>query len=190
MASRLRFAGLAAAALAWVVILASIALNPWFVFVRNAFSDLGGPHANYPWVYNYGLIGVAVLTFLFSAYLLSTSRNKVEAAGASYISVAAVFLALIGVFHEGTYPHVFVSLWFFVQFDLAIMAWSIGAAMAGDRAGWPLFLLGAAAPIPAALLRWPSAATLEAYGVAVIDVFVIAVTLRRPQQAVRTARPL
>lgn len=40
-------------------------------------------------------------------------------------------------------------------------------------------------------MRWPSAATLEAYGgVAVIDVFVIAVTLRRPQQAVRTARPL
>lgn len=181
MASPLRFTGLAAAALAWAVILASIALNPWFVFTRNAFSDLGGPRANYPWVYNYGLIGVAALTFLFSAYLLSASRNKVEAVGASYVSVAAVFLALIGVFHEGTYPHVFVSLWFFVQFDLAVIAWSVGAVMAGDKAGPFLLLLGAAAPIPAALLRWPSAATLEAYGIAVIDAFAIVATLRRLQ---------
>ncbi len=137
MASRLRFAGLAAAALAWVVILASIALNPWFVFVRNAFSDLGGPpHANYPWVYNYGLIGVAVLTFLFSAYLLSTSRNKVEAAGGVVYFRGGGVPGVDWGFSRGDLPpHVFVSLWFFVQFDLAIMAWSIGAAMAGGQGG-------------------------------------------------------
>jgi len=40
-----RYSGIMAAVLAWVVIAISISVNPWFVFTKNAFSDLGGPHA-------------------------------------------------------------------------------------------------------------------------------------------------
>ena len=45
-----RFIGLVAAVLAWIVILLSIHHNPWFVFTKHAFSDLGGPGAEKPWI--------------------------------------------------------------------------------------------------------------------------------------------
>jgi len=37
----LTYMGVAAAALAWIVIIASISLNPWFNLLHNALSDLG-----------------------------------------------------------------------------------------------------------------------------------------------------
>jgi hypothetical membrane protein len=52
----IRYSGIIAVILAWVVIAVSISVNPWFVFTKNAFSDLGGPYATDPWIYNYGLI--------------------------------------------------------------------------------------------------------------------------------------
>jgi Predicted membrane protein len=39
------------------------------------------------------------------------------------VFVAGLFLALIGIYHAGTRPHVFVSTWFFVQMDTALIAW-------------------------------------------------------------------
>ncbi|MFP3210739.1 MAG: DUF998 domain-containing protein [Thermocladium sp.] len=176
--SLMALTGIIAAIVAWAVILISIWINPWFIFTRNAFSDLGGPSARYPWIYNYGLILTAALVLIFSIHLIQYSRNKLETVGASFISIAALFLAMIGVFHEGTYPHVFVSTWFFAQFDLAIITWGLGSAMSGNKEGWIELLMGLASPIPAILIKWPSAATLEAYGIAIIDVFTIIVTYR------------
>jgi len=37
----LTYMGVAAAALAWIVIIVSISLNPWFNLLHNALSDLG-----------------------------------------------------------------------------------------------------------------------------------------------------
>ena len=174
----LTYMGIAAMVLAWVVILISIHINPWFNMFGNALSDLGGPNANYPWVYNYGLVLTAALMLLFSFYLLFVSENKVEAMGASFVAVASIFLALIGIFHEGTYPHTFVSEWFFTQMDLAVVTWSIGLII-GRRLnyGIPLLLLGIIAPIPALLIKWPSTAILETYGIVIIDIWAIAATI-------------
>jgi len=49
--------------------------------------------------------------------------------------------------------------------------------MGGNR-GLGLFslLLGVLAPIPALLISWPSAATEEAYGILVIDAWVLVMT--------------
>lgn len=174
--SLMQYMGIIAAIVAWIVILIGIWVNPWFMFTRNAFSDLGGPSARYPWIYNYGLMLTAALVLIFSIHLIQYSRNKLETVGASFISIAAIFLALIGVFHEGTYPHVFVSTWFFAQFDLATIVWGLGSAMMGSKEGWGEFLMGLASPIPALLIRWPSAATLEAYGIIIIDIFTAIVT--------------
>ena len=174
----LTYMGIIAAVVAWVIILASISLNPWFSMFSNALSDLGNPHANYYWLYNYGLVLTAALMLLFSFYLLFVSENKVEAMGASFVAVASIFLALIGIFHEGTYPHTFVSEWFFTQMDLAVVTWSIGLII-GRRLnyGIPLLLLGIIAPIPALLIKWPSTAILETYGIVIIDIWAIAATI-------------
>ncbi|WP_297125301.1 DUF998 domain-containing protein [Thermococcus sp.] len=48
----------------------------------------------------------------FSIYLIRVAKNKVQTIGGAYISISAIFLALIGVFHSGTQPHVFVSTYF------------------------------------------------------------------------------
>ncbi|ABW01570.1 DUF998 domain-containing protein [Caldivirga maquilingensis] len=174
----LTYMGIAAAVLAWVIILTSISLNPWFNMFSNALSDLGNPHANYYWLYNYGLVLTATLMLLFSLYLLFVSENKVEAMGSSFVTIASIFLALIGIFHEGTYPHTFVSEWFFTQMDLAVVTWSIGLIV-GRRLnyGIPLLLLGLIAPIPALLIKWPSTAILETYGIVIIDAWAIAATI-------------
>ncbi|MCG2879960.1 MAG: DUF998 domain-containing protein [Vulcanisaeta sp.] len=170
----IRYSGIIAVILAWVVIAVSISVNPWFVFTKNAFSDLGGPYATDPWIYNYGLIITSVFVDLYSINLLLTSRNKVESFASAFVFVAGLFLALIGIYHAGTRPHVFVSTWFFVQMDMALIALGIGSLMGGDR-GLGLFslLLGVLAPIPALLIPWPSAATEEAYGIVIIDIWVV-----------------
>ena len=172
-----RYSGIMAAVLAWVVIAISISVNPWFVFTKNAFSDLGGPHAVDPWIYNYGLIITSVFVDLYSINLLLNSRNRIESFALAFVLVAGLFLALIGIYHAGTRPHVFVSTWFFVQMDMALIAWGIGSLMGSNR-GLGLFslLLGVLAPIPALLIPWPSAATEEAYGILVIDAWVLVMT--------------
>lgn len=174
----LLYSGIAAIVLAWIVILISMSLNPWFSVFRGALSDLGGPRASYAWVYNYGLVAAAVLAFIFATYSLMVSYNKIEALASSFVAVAAIFLALIGIFHEGTYPHAFVSLWFFVQMDIAAVVWGIGLIISGNlNYGLAALLMGALAPIPAAVVKWPSTAMLEIYGILIIDALTIMLTM-------------
>ncbi len=175
----LALAGIIAAVLAWVVIIISISVNPWFKITKNAFSDLGGPHAVDPWIYNYGLIITSVFVDLYSINLLINSRNKVESFASAFVLIAGLFLALIGIYHAGTRPHVFVSTWFFVQMDMALITWGIGSLMAGDRrTGLFSLILGVLSPIPAILIPWPSAAMEETYGILIIDVWVIVMTYK------------
>ena len=64
--------------------------------------------------------------------------------------------------------------------------WSIGLVI--DRNlnyGVPLLLLGLLAPLPALLLKWPSTATLEVYGILVIDVWAIAATVLTRNRVIR-----
>ena len=175
------FLGIVAAILAWIVIGVSWRLNPWFVFTRDAFSDLGGPHACCPWIYNYGLILVGVLVSAWSIPLYYFAKTKLEAIGAGYMLLAGIFLALIGVFPSGTRPHVFISTWFFVQADLAFIALSAGMTRRKTPVGRILLAISLLAfPVAAAIeatIGWPSTATIEAYGIAVIDVGVILATL-------------
>jgi len=171
--SFLKYSGIIAIILAWLVILVSLSINPWFVFTGNAFSDLGGPVANDPWLYNYGLIAVAIFTFIYGAYLAAINEEKMEVIGSSFVMVAAIFLALIGIFHEGTYPHIFVSTWFFIQFDIAILTYGIGLFTRMKKPGIFMILLFLVATLVAVMVPWPSAATIEAWGISAIDVWVI-----------------
>jgi len=173
--SVLRYFGIFSAVLAWVIILACVLLNPWFVFTKNAFSDLGGASAKHPWLYNYGLVTVSVFVFLYGVYLIRAFSQKLMVVSASFVLVASIFLALIGIFHEGTYPHVFVSTWFFVQFDMAIFV--SGLAFWRTKLGKAIIALFAVSNFVALTVHWPSAATIEAWGIATIDVWALLVFL-------------
>ncbi len=149
----------------------------WFVYTRDAFSDLGGYRSVAPWIYNYGLIFIGFLIVLFSICIFILSNDKYFGAGASQLGLAGVFLALIGVFHEGTRPHVFVSFWFFLQMNVALIILAYSFYRLGDRLGL-LVLVVEALEFPLGILidklvGWPSAAVVESYGIAYIYLGVI-----------------
>ncbi len=181
LGARLWWAGPAAVILAWIVIGASWYLNPWFRFLEHAFSDLGGPEASYPWVYNYGLIATGALVILYSWFIYSVAASKMEAAASALTFVAGIFLALIGVYPSGTRPHTFVSMWFFIQMDMALIALGLGLRVRGSRLWHAITGLSVLAfPIYGmveATVGWPSVAAGEAYGIIVIDLAVILATI-------------
>ena len=170
-----RLFGLFAAISGWITIFVSISYNPWFVFTRDAFSDLGGERTLYPWIYNYGLIITGFIIILYSIVQLYDSVNRVEAFGSGYTSIMGIFLMLIGIFPSGTRPHIFVSTWFFIQGDLAIIIWGIGMILRGlKKLGVFILVLGLVSPIIGFGVDWPSAATAEAFGVIVLDIWILA----------------
>ncbi len=85
---------------------------------------------------------------------------------------------MIGIFHEGTYPHDFVSYWFFVQADMAVGALGIGGLLARQkRSGAFLAAWSFTWPAAALTFKWPSTALLEAFGIAALDLAVIVLIL-------------
>jgi hypothetical membrane protein len=172
---KLRYMGPASVVGGWLVILAAISRNPWFVYTENAFSDLGNPMANDPWLFNYGMILNGVLIVLYSIYLIEVSFNKTGTVGGAFMMITGVFLMLIGVFHEGTMHHYFVSVWFFTQSDLTILTW--GLALYRDRrwsSNGRLFLaLSLFGPVVAYVVPWPSTATVETFGILIMNIWVL-----------------
>ena len=174
--------GLLASVLAWIFILLSIHYNPWFSLTKNAFSDLGGPNANLPWIFNYGLITTGVISVIFSTCIVHGSRNKLECVAGAFMLVASIFLMLIGIFPEGTKHHTFVSLWFFIQADMAIITW--GISRIGRIENVLSLTAGLLGPLIAVFVRWPSIATLEAFGIIIIDIWVLLfiISIRRSKK--------
>jgi hypothetical membrane protein len=172
VASKLLWFGVLAIVSALIWISTAILINPDFNFYTGALSQLGSPGANSPWVYNVGLMFTSVLLFIFANALLLYSRNRIESAGSSFLMIAALFLALIGIYHGGTYPHDFVSLWFFILADIAIITWGIGLAL-HDLAWSGYILLTAAISTGAGFLNWPSSAELETFGTAAIAFWAV-----------------
>ena len=163
--------------LPWLVIAASWSLNPWFDPLRGAYSDLGSPEARYPWVFNLGMVVSGVLVVALGIVVYSLSVSRLEAAGSTLLSEAGVFLALVGMFPEGTRPHSFVAAWFFLQLYASYIV--LGAALSRRSLveGPALATIGAlAAPLASLvelLVGWPSVAMLETYAVLAADVGVV-----------------
>ncbi len=180
--NKLRYTGLAAFLGGWVVILAAISRNPWFVFTENAFSDLGNPMANDPWLFNYGMMLNGLLIVVYGFYLVHVSFSKTSSVGGGFMMITGVFLVLIGAFPEGSQNHFFVSVWFFTQGALTVLTW--GLALYRDarwsRVGWVFLALSLGGSLLALIVPWPSIAVVEAYGILIMDVWVALMTRITP----------
>lgn len=174
MDSRLRYLGVVSGISGWIVILFSVSLNPWFVFTEHAFSDLGGRLSDVPWVFNYGMMFTGLLIIGYGFYLVNASKNKIQTVGSAFTISSGVFLVLIGVFPSGIKHHFFVSVWFFTQTDIAIGTWGLGL-LKGDYDSTGKLLLGMSivGPLIAAIIDWPSTAVVEAYGILIMNIWVI-----------------
>ena len=175
---KLRYTGLTAFLGGWLVILVSISRNPWFVFTENAFSDLGNPMANDPWIFNYGMMLNGLLIALYGLYLVHVSFNKTSSVGGGFTMITGAFLILIGVFPEGSQNHFFVSVWFFTQGALTVLTW--GLALFRDTRwsmeGAVFLVLSVVGSLVALIVPWPSIAVAEAYGILILDVWVVIMT--------------
>ncbi len=167
--------------LIWVVITISAAFNPWFRVTGNALSDLGGgnmilnghPAPAYPYIYNAGLIIEAIFIAILASLFLSKSKHKIENAGISFFMISALFLALIGIYHEGTYPHDFVSIWFFILASISYITIGISLIINKMKYGIPITLSIIFSWILYAMIPWQSVAEDEIFGIAVIELVVI-----------------
>ncbi len=164
----------------WITIITSISFNPWFKLNGNAFSDLGGgsyinghPPPKFPFIYNDGMIITGTLIFIFSIFIAFYSRNVIEAIGGSYFSVSGIFLILIGIFHEGTYPHVFVSLWFFILASISIFILGISLIRIKKNSGLFLSIFPILAWIASYFIPFASTAETELYGILAIEISVL-----------------
>lgn len=174
--------GLCVIVFAWIVIGLASYLNPWFNVTQGALSDLGGgnlianghPAPSYPYVYNVGLIITGVLIMILSSLVISLTTNKIEIAGESFFIISGLFLALIGIYHEGTYPHDFVSIWFFILATASYFV--IGASMLlglAKKFGVAIMVAVPLAWVIYALVPWQSTAEDEIFGVVVIDILIV-----------------
>ena len=166
----------------WVLFLICYLLTPKWVLTKNALSDFGSPEfTKYYLVYNVGLGILAIIIWLMSLGIVASARNKVQVFGGAFWFVAGIFLALIGYYHEGTYPHVFVSTWFFVQGALAISIMGIGSYADHDlKASVLQLIIAILMPLGVMLVRFPSAATVEIYEIALMDAWLIFFLLYNP----------
>ena len=67
-----------------------------------------------------------------------------------------------------------VSIGFFLQFDLVIIAWGLGLLLRGLKGVGMLFsVIGILGPLAALTIEWPSIAIMETFGILIIDLWVI-----------------
>ena len=193
--------GAFAAVYFWVTVAYDGYINSqWWSFLGSSFSALGDPSPNstgaaagLSWFYNDVVIfPTAAMIMFFSAGMVKASRNWLQATGSAFFMVAGIFLLLVGVFHGGPPTpagyHDFVSGWFFAQALLSLWLWGVGTLLERRWAlGGEMIAIGILAPLIAARVPWPSVASIEAFGIAAIDVWLLLMYFARKPESKRKA---
>jgi len=173
----LRYFGIFAAFLFFIIASISIAYNPWFKLLTHAFSHLGSYSANKMWIYNYGMMLLGLMLGLYGISFIIDSINKIETVAGAYITISGIFLALIGIYHMGTSPHNTVSYYFFMQSELAMIVAGIGLVITEyKRRGIALLVMCAFSLFLEFQKIWPSVALLEAFAILTLMVRVSLLT--------------
>ena len=84
-------------------------------------------------MFNGGLIAGGFVGLGFGYALVGAARNRIELVGVALFGLDLVALVLIGVFPQGTDPHVPVAIAFYVLLSIALWTYGAGNVVAGDR---------------------------------------------------------
>ena len=126
------------------------------------------------WPYPTGLV-----IGLFSISSAWNSRSRSEIIGLSFFILDGLFPSLVGVYHEGTAPHVFLAEWFFLLGKVTFFI--LGFSLIIQRAfsfATALLLLDALAWLIEARITFVSVAEYEIYNVVIMDLLVLIYLLR------------
>ncbi|MFD1587583.1 DUF998 domain-containing protein [Halorientalis brevis] len=131
-------AGIVAPVVTLGAIFVATLLSPQFSWTGNALSNLGTTisTASTPTtrlVFNGGLIAGGFVGLWFGYALVGAARNRIELVGVALFGLVLVALVLIGVFPQGTDPHVPVAIAFYVLLSIALWTYGVGNVVAGDR---------------------------------------------------------
>ncbi|RLI02562.1 hypothetical protein DRO30_02460 [Candidatus Bathyarchaeota archaeon] len=171
--SLLRFSGIIAIIIGWVTIFLAAFLHPWFLLEKNALSDLGALNVPDNHIFNFGLMLSSIPIFLYGLYL-AKNLNKLGCTGGVFLVIASVSLFLIGLYPEGTYPHLFVSVEFFVSVLVASLIISLSLLTLGfKKHGLSGLILIWTCIILALTVPWPSIGTLEVEVLLFITIWLI-----------------
>ncbi|HII41183.1 MAG TPA: DUF998 domain-containing protein [Thermoplasmata archaeon] len=118
-----------AAVAVWVVLYLVAALStPGYTITGNRLSDLGNPSRPADWVFNSACILAGLFFLPFASGLGAGMREWMRRVGSYLLSLAAIFLVLLGIFHEES-PynlHFIFSALFFILFMMAISHYAVG----------------------------------------------------------------
>ncbi len=118
-----------AAVAVWAALYLVAALStPGYTITGNRLSDLGNPAEPADWAFNSACILAGIFFLPFAWGLGAGMRKWMRLIGSVMLSLAAVFLILLGVFHEGSpYDlHFIFSALFFILFMMAISHYAVG----------------------------------------------------------------
>ncbi|MEO3993976.1 MAG: DUF998 domain-containing protein [Desulfurococcaceae archaeon TW002] len=181
----LRYSGLLSFMIAYVFIIISILINPWFSFFKNALSDLGRVDLENSYVFNMGLVLAGLISLTYIPSLLIFFRSRIGYMSTGVFLVAILHLILIGVFPEGTSPHGFVSYEFFALMTISLLL--VGISLIVERLGKygfifiMLFLLSL---IGSLFIAWPSVALLELYNIVLYNVGIAILTYLQSKKSI------
>ncbi len=116
------------AVVAWVVLyLVAAGSTPGYTITGYRLSDLGNPTAPAPWAFDSACILAGLLLLPFVWTLGAGMRPWMHRVGSVMLSLASVFLILLGVFHEGSpYDlHFIFSALFFILLMMAISHYAV-----------------------------------------------------------------
>ncbi len=120
--------GFAAVAVWTVLYLVAAVSTPGYTITANRLSDLGNPSEPADWAFNSACILAGIFFLPFAWGLGAGMRRWMRLVGSILLSLAAAFLILLGVFHEGSpYDlHFIFSALFFILFMMAISHYAVG----------------------------------------------------------------
>ncbi len=146
----------------------SIFFNPWFNLLVNAYSDLGNPsNGTFYWIFNIGLVITAFFWFLFGYSMI-----KEDFLSGFGIIVASIFLALVGIFHEGYSVHKFVSYAFFIVSFVSLLKYNYKRFKRISTILFSLAVIGNFIP-------FPSIGLLETYELILLFTFSLLIKKKR-----------
>jgi hypothetical membrane protein len=140
---RLTVLGVASALTLDLVILASIALSPWFILTNTSLSELGNTLTNgrVAFLFDAGLGLAGLLMFAFAVLISYRARDRRLLIWTVPLAITAVDLAMVGAFPENTpgLVHRIVSGVLFLMIAITLLAygplsWSLGRRLAGSIA--------------------------------------------------------
>ena len=120
--------GIAGPIIAISFILIDVGVSPWFLWSRNALSDLGVHQ--YGYLFNSGLIVEGILNVFF---VISLKRIGITRYVQAMMIASGLSLAMVGVFNEHFgYIHLLFALIYFILFPVSIIIASASATLPGS----------------------------------------------------------